>query len=90
MKPSVRNGFKPSYRMTRRWNWISFVLSWAILLTIVIAAIQGSQEAVALAPVFVPSLCVMIAALIGIHRYTGAMDYQSAMSTGTAAESEER
>lgn len=81
MKPSASNSFKPSYRMTRRWNWISFVLSWAILVGIVVAAIRGSQEAVSIAPVFVPSLCLMIAALIGIHRYTGAMDYQSATSS---------
>lgn len=81
MRREESAAFKPTYRMTRRWNWISFLLSWAILVGIVVAAVRGSQEAVAIAPVFVPSLCLMIAALIGIHRWTGAMDFQSAISS---------
>jgi steroid 5-alpha reductase family enzyme len=81
MRPDAgaRLATKPTYRTTRRWNWISFWLSWAIIIAIVVAAIRGSQEAVQLAPVLVPSLCVMIAALSGIHRVTGAMDFKSSM-----------
>ncbi|MBB3461999.1 NAD(P)+ transhydrogenase beta chain [Rhizobium sp. BK377] len=71
---------KPSYTMTRRWNWISFVLSWFILVGIAIAAMRGSQEAVAIAPVFVPALCAMIAVLIGTHRHYGSRDFEVANS----------
>jgi len=71
---------KPSYTMTRRWNWISFVLSWFILVGIALAAFRGSQEAVAIAPVFVPSLCAMIAVLIGAHRHYGSKDFEVANS----------
>jgi hypothetical protein len=66
--------------MTGRWNWISFVLSWLILVGIAIAAFRGSQEAVALAPVYVPSLCAMIAVLIGVHRSYGSKDFEVANS----------
>ncbi|MDM9647732.1 NAD(P)+ transhydrogenase beta chain [Rhizobium sp. S163] len=66
--------------MTRRWNWISFVLSWCILIGLAVAACRGSTEAVALAPFYVPSLCAMIAVLIGVHRSYGSKDFEVANS----------
>ncbi|XHE13661.1 NAD(P)+ transhydrogenase beta chain [Agrobacterium deltaense] len=66
---------KPSYRMSKRQIWISFWLAWLVILLLVWKGVNGSPEAVALAGTVVPSMMVMIAALLGIHRGFGSVDF---------------
>lgn len=68
---------KPGYRLTRQAFWVSFVLAWMVILLLVIGALYGRDGAVQIAPVALPSMVMMVAALLGIHRFSGAMDMRS-------------
>lgn len=70
---------KPSYRTTRAQLWLSFWFAWLIIMGIVVAALSGSENAVALASTVVPSMFMLIAAMLGIHRFAGAMDYANTL-----------
>ncbi|RVG68510.1 NAD(P)+ transhydrogenase beta chain [Sinorhizobium meliloti] len=69
---------KPGYGLTRQAFWTSFVLAWIVIGAIVAGGLRGSREAVDLAGITVPSMIALIAALLGIHRAFGSMDYRSA------------
>lgn len=69
---------KPSYSLTRQAFWTSFVMAWVVIVALVIGGLRGSAEAVALANITVPSMIALIAAIMGIHRAFGSMDYRSA------------
>ncbi|OCP17453.1 MULTISPECIES: NAD(P)+ transhydrogenase beta chain [unclassified Ensifer] len=69
---------KPGYGLTRQAFWISFILAWLVIGAIVAGGLRGSREAVDLAGITVPSMIALIAALLGIHRAFGSMDYRSA------------
>lgn len=69
---------KPSYSMTRVWMRWSFALGWVLIFLIVAAGLCGIQAAVDLASIVVPSAFLQIAALLGIHRVTGSMDFAAA------------
>lgn len=69
---------KPRYSLTRQAFWASFVMAWLVIVAIVIGGIRGSAEAVALANITIPSMIALIAAIMGIHRAFGSMDYRSA------------
>lgn len=73
---------KPGYSLTRRAFWVSFVLAWIVILMIVIGALQGIATAVDLAAIVIPSMIMLIAALLGIHRFAGSMDYRASVSEG--------
>ncbi|MBX3580813.1 MAG: NAD(P)+ transhydrogenase beta chain [Rhizobiaceae bacterium] len=79
MKPDLR---KPGYRLTRQAFWSSFVFAWLVILLLVIGSLIGRDGAVQIVPVVVPSMVMMIAALLGIHRFTGAMDMRSIAESG--------
>ncbi|WP_250972433.1 NAD(P)+ transhydrogenase beta chain [Agrobacterium rosae] len=66
---------KPSYRMSKRQIWASFWLAWLVILYLVWKGSNGSDQAVSLAGVVVPSMMFLIAALLGIHRFAGSMDF---------------
>lgn len=68
---------RPAYRTTRLQLGASFFLAWAVILLIVIGGLRGSREAVDLAGITLPSMILLIAALLGIHRYTGSMDFRT-------------
>lgn len=74
MRSPVR---KPGYSLTRRAFWVSFVLAWLVIFMIVIGALQGIPTASDLAAVVIPSMIMLIAALLGIHRFAGSMDYRA-------------
>jgi len=77
---------KPSYSLTRQAFWVSFVLAWGLVLWIVYAAIhRGSAEAVSLANIVIPSMVMMVAALLGIHRAFGAVDMRTLAAAQVAA-----
>ncbi len=69
---------KPGYGLTRQAFWISFALAWLVIGAIVAGGLRGSREAVDLAGITIPSMIALIAALLGIHRAFGSMDYRSA------------
>lgn len=68
---------KPAYSLTRQAFWLSFVLAWLVILGIVGFGLLGSRNAVELAAIVVPSMILLIAALLGIHRFSGALDMRS-------------
>ncbi|MCZ7858515.1 NAD(P)+ transhydrogenase beta chain [Agrobacterium salinitolerans] len=70
---------KPSYRTTRAQLWLSFWFAWLIIMGIVVAGLYGVENAVALASTVVPSMFMLIAAMLGIHRFAGAMDYANTL-----------
>lgn len=70
---------KPGYSLTRRAFWASFVLAWAVIFVIIIGALIGVPAGVELAPVTIPSMIALIAALLGIHRFAGSLDYRSSV-----------
>lgn len=69
---------KPSYSTTRRWMLWSFLLGWMLIWVLVIAALLGNGKAIELAPIVIPSAFLQIAALMGIHRFSGSMDFAAA------------
>ena len=68
---------RPGYSLTRLAFWVSFVLAWTVVLAVVVGALRESAQAVAVAGIVVPSMVVMIAALLGIHRAFGSVDLRS-------------
>lgn len=67
----------PSYRTTKRNIWLSTIAAWAVIFAIVGGGLYGVPEAVALAGITIPSMIVLIAAMLGIHRFSGAIDFRS-------------
>lgn len=70
---------KPSYRTTKAQLWISLWFAWSVIIGIVWAGLNGSDNAVALANIVIPSMILLIAAMLGIHRFAGAMDYANTL-----------
>lgn len=73
MQPS-----KPSYSTSKRQLWFSSVMAWAVILVCALGAIMGKPEAVSFGTIAVPSMVALIAALLGIHRISGSMDFRTA------------
>jgi len=68
---------EPSYRSSRRYLWGSFYLAWFVIIGIGLAAALGSEQAVAFAQVAVPSMVGLIVGTLGIHRFSGSMDFKA-------------
>ncbi|TBZ17051.1 NAD(P)+ transhydrogenase beta chain [Rhizobium leguminosarum] len=78
MRPDHRST-KPSYTLSRRQIWASFWFAWGVNAFILISAVvYHSAEAVQLAPVITPSTFLLIAAMLGVHRFSGAADFRAA------------
>jgi hypothetical protein len=69
---------RPSYSTTKRQIWFSFAFAWLVIFVIAGGGVAGVSEAVDLANIVVPSMVMLIAALLGIHRVTGSMDFRAA------------
>lgn len=69
---------KPTYSTTRTQLRISFAAGWICIVMLIAAGIAGRAEAVALAPIVIPSMAALIAALLGIHRFAGSLDFRAA------------
>jgi hypothetical protein len=67
----------PAYNTTKRWMKLSFIFGWLVIFLIILGGLRGSREAVELAGIVVPSMILLIAAMLGIHRYTGSMDFRA-------------
>lgn len=68
---------EPSYRSSRRYLWGSFYLAWFVIIGTGVAAALGSEQAVAFAQVAVPSMVGLIVGTLGIHRFSGSMDFKA-------------
>lgn len=68
---------RPGYTLTRSAFWISFFLAWAVILTLLCAALGGNAAAIPLASTYVPSMVLMVAGVLGIHRAFGALDFRA-------------
>ncbi len=68
---------EPSYRSSRRYLWGSFYLAWLVIIGTGIAAALGSEQSVAFAQVAVPSMVGLIVGTLGIHRFSGSMDFKA-------------
>ncbi|MGW9946975.1 hypothetical protein J2W92_002312 [Rhizobium leguminosarum] len=90
MRPDHRSS-KPSYSLSRRQLWASFWLAWLVNGFILVAAVvYHSAEAVQLAPVITPSTFLLIAGMLGVHRFSGASDFRAAaIMASTSANAEE-
>ncbi len=80
---------KPTYSTTRVWMRWSFILAWAENFLLVVAALFGGsnmrESALSLAPVIIPSTFVLVAALMGIHRFSGSLDFAAAQASSAPA-----
>jgi len=68
---------KPLYRSSKRHLTISHVCAWSVIFTIVAAACLGSKGALALASTVIPIMAGLIAAMLGIHRFSGSLDMRT-------------
>lgn len=68
---------KPAYRTTRTQLHLSFVFGWVCIFVLIVAGILDRPAAVELAPIVIPSMAALIAALLGIHRFAGSMDFRA-------------
>lgn len=73
---------KPSYSTSKRALWLSSALAWLVILALVAGALAGQREAVAMASIVVPSMVLLIAAMLGLHRFFGSMDMRTIAGTG--------
>lgn len=71
---------KPTYRTSKKALWISSALAWLVILALVIGALMDAPQAVPMAEIAVPSLVVLIAALLGVHRGFGSLDLRAALN----------
>lgn len=69
------SGQKPTYGTTKRAIWINSALAWIVILLLVYGAISGSDQAVALANIALPSMVLLIGGTIGLHRHYGSKDF---------------
>jgi len=66
---------RPAYSTTKLWMRWTFILSWLVVVMLIAGGLAGSREAVDLAGIAMPSMVFLIAAMLGIHRYTGSLDF---------------
>lgn len=68
---------KPSYSSSKRSITFSTAMAWVVIVILAAGAVSGEPQAVAFGTIALPSLCALIAALLGIHRVTGSMDMRT-------------
>jgi hypothetical protein len=71
---------RPAYSTSKRALWLSSALAWLVIIALVWGALNGEREAVAMASIVVPSMVLLIAAMLGIHRAFGSMDMRTMRS----------
>ncbi|WP_320194724.1 NAD(P)+ transhydrogenase beta chain [Agrobacterium rosae] len=68
---------KPSYGTSKRYLWGSFWAAWGAIFLLLFGALAGSREAVDIAPMAIPALLTLIAAMLGLHRHYGSKDFEA-------------
>jgi hypothetical protein len=66
---------KPAYTTSKRAIWLNSFMAWLVILILAIGSIVQGQ-ALGFASVAVPSLVVLIAGTLGIHRHYGSRDME--------------
>ncbi|MBW8285763.1 MAG: NAD(P)+ transhydrogenase beta chain [Rhizobium sp.] len=75
---------KPSYSTSKRALWLSSIMAWIVILILAVGAAMGGK-AVEFGSIAVPSMVALIAALLGIHRFTGSLDFRASQVQATEA-----
>jgi hypothetical protein len=78
---------KPSYGTSKRYLWGSFWAAWGAIFLLLFGALAGSREAVDIAPMAIPALLTLIAAMLGLHRHYGSKDFEAVASAETSTPS---
>lgn len=76
---------KPSYSTSKRSIWLNTIAAWTVIILLAIGAVT-SERAVEFGTIALPSMVLLIAALNGIHRYTGSMDMKTMAETPATPE----
>lgn len=66
---------RPTYATTKRAIWLNCIMAWAVIILLAAGAVYGSDQAVALANIALPSMVVLIGGTLGIHRHYGSKDF---------------
>lgn len=67
---------KPSYSTSKRALWLSSIMAWIVILILAVGAAMAGK-AVEFGTIAVPSMVALIAALLGIHRGFGSLDFRA-------------
>lgn len=65
---------KPAYSTSKQMLWCSVASAWVVIFALTVGAVLGEQQAVGFGTIAVPSMCTLIAAMLGIHRHYGSQD----------------
>lgn len=80
---------RPGYSLTRLAFWVSFVLAWGLIIGIMVAGLVfNAPQTMGLAGIVIPSMVLMVAGLLGIHRAFGSMDMRTAATAAKSSEEE--
>lgn len=79
---------KPSYSTTREQIRINTALAWIVILGLVGGALYGEPQAVAIAREVISWMVILIMGLLGIHRFSGAIDMRSALDAQRRGEAD--
>lgn len=80
---------RPGYSLTRLAFWVSFVLAWGLIIGIMVAGLVfNAPQTMGLAGIVIPSMVLMVAGLLGIHRAFGSMDMRTAATAAKTSEEE--
>jgi hypothetical protein len=78
---------RPGYSLTRLAFWVSFVLAWGLIIGIMVAGLVfNAPQTMGLAGIVIPSMVLMVAGLLGIHRAFGSMDMRTAATAAKTSE----
>lgn len=68
---------KPAYSTSKQMLWCSVGSAWAVIFALTIGAVLGEPNATGFGTVAVPSMCALIAGMLGIHRHYGSKDMET-------------
>lgn len=79
---------RPTYRLSKRAFWLSFWFSWVVAFVLLFAGLFGPEDiraqAATMAPVYMPSMVLVILGVLGIHRLSGSSDLRSQLEYRSA------
>ncbi len=77
---------KPSYSTSKRALWLSSIMAWVVIFILAVGA-AWNDKATEFGTIAVPSMVALIAALLGIHRGFGSLDFRAARDVAPEAPS---
>ena len=77
-----------AYRLSKRAFWLSFWFSWVVAFILLFAGLFGPEDiraqAATMAPIYMPSMVLVILGVLGIHRLSGSSDLRSQLEYRSA------